>query len=697
MLLVPSTQGKGSPAQQLQGWTAARQHWLFPVALVLCAFVSPLCGMIFGFSGTDTDYHMGSWFDVARDWKSGVLVPSWAAGANYGLGDPRFCFYPPIPMLIGSLAFLLLPVRLVMGAIFWITFILAGLNMYLLSRRFVSRSRSQAAAVLYTLSYFLLLTALKHGAIAELMTDAFMPLLIAFFVDALHTDQFSTWARFTFLLALTWLVDVPVAVATAYTLTIATLLVALAQRKAGPLGRILAAQAIGVLCAGFYLIPAFLSKNTIYSADKLQFAVRTLFVSHTLQDLTLSLDALVLAVVVTSVFWRRFKDPHLRPVLIVLALGLIGFFFQLPLSRPLWFHLPELNLVGFPHRFQVFLAIAFPLALCIGQYRRSVIFGAVIASALLACVPFYSFYVWAHRAGPRDTAAQAVIKIAHGYVGAPEYIPIHTGAVWVNEDNQKLAARIPLVQAVHGQGCRAQVERWDPEFRLVRVQGALCDVALKLFLHPYGKFSIDNHPVRAIAGQLGLAQVRVPAGDHLLAVHFERPLPPMLAGWVVTLLACGFLVAASAVPSFAQLAIPRFAWPVLQPLSLSDPRWTREPAASLSSYRPNAAYQDAADQDAADQDAAYQDVAYQGSSDTPAPTRPVLSPLSPDLGYTGRYVPGQLSGGNAGQLPNQVLSAVPDPFARQPAGQAPGTTPLRPQPPRPGVTSPYPFTKPPRP
>jgi hypothetical protein len=544
-----------------------RFYLLLGLAIAASAFIPILCGILYGFVGTDTNYHMGSWVDILREWHAGVLSPGWAAGANYGMGDPRFCFYPPIPMLLGSLALLLLPNSLAMGALLFLTFFAAGLCMYALARRFFDPTRSAAAAVLYTLSYFLLITALKHAALAELMVDAFLPLTLLFFLDVLYGNRRASAVYLALTLGATWVVDVPIAIETAYSLTLATLLVALARRQAGSLVKVLLAQAAGVLCAAFYLIPAFASQHLIYSSTRLEFKVRTLFSSHTLQDVTLSADALLLAAIIGVIFYQHRRQRAERPILVILLLGLIAFFFQLPISRLFWMHLPELRVVGFPHRFQVFLAIAFPLAILLKNRSRLLIGSAIGAYVLLALIPFYGFHQWVHRSGPLETANHIVERSQQGYAGAPEYVPRGTGALWMDTTNAFLVHNLPLVRSIGdslppppvqldpdnrsaagaqlptpGAPCDPAVQRWDPESRAVSVRQGPCRIDLRLYLFPFWHFTVDGKPVRADAGYLGTATLLVPPGQHLVTATFQQPRAPRLAGWAITLITLALLL-----------------------------------------------------------------------------------------------------------------------------------------------------------
>ena len=104
-----------------QGWPP----WAGPCLILLAAAIVAVPAWFHGVVGADDcEFHLISWLDAQHSWLHGIPYPHWAVSPNFGAGEPRFVFYPPLTWMLGALVGLVLPWTWVPAAMIFL--LLAG-------------------------------------------------------------------------------------------------------------------------------------------------------------------------------------------------------------------------------------------------------------------------------------------------------------------------------------------------------------------------------------------------------------------------------------------------------------------------------------------------------------------------------------------------------------------------------------------
>jgi 6-pyruvoyl-tetrahydropterin synthase-like protein len=438
---------------KLSSWT----HFAGPAVILLAAAVATSPQLIRGNScGHDFDFHLVSWFDCLNAWRHGIANPHWAPSANYGAGEPRFIFYPPLTWILGAATGLVLPWQLVPIAMTFFLLATSGLATRALARHAMPDAPATLAGCAALFSGYALFTAYERSAFGELSGGFWIPLLLLLLLRN-QTSTGTVWHRIfngssvplALVLAGAWLSNAPLGVMASYLLAAVALAVALLHRSWVPMLRAAVATALGLGVSAFYLVPAAWEQRwvdirqvTDDPGEKIENSF--LFGRHfgallELHNRELERVSLIAVSMVAVAFaglliaWRRKTLPaDYRRWLPLALIPLAVLFLQLPISLAIWNLLPKLRFLQFPWRWLVVLeapmAIFFAAAIWPRAETRRwmrIAVPAVCAAFFLAATAT-AFHFLFQPCDDEDAVAPMVqvYRTGAGFQGTDEYAPV---------------------------------------------------------------------------------------------------------------------------------------------------------------------------------------------------------------------------------------------------------------------------------
>ncbi len=464
-----------------------------PVLVLLAAAVAVTPQLVRGNScGHDFDFHLVSWLDCLNSWRHGLFYPHWAPSANFGAGEPRFVFYPPLTWMLGAALGLVLPWKLVPVALTYLLLAATGLATRALARQALADGPATLAGCAALFSGYALFSAYERSAFGELTGGLWMPLLLLFALRD-RNPAGAVWKRaldgsalpLALVLAGAWLSNAPLGVMASYLLAAVAVAAALLGRSWAPLVRAGIAAPLGLALSAFFLIPAAWEQGWANiqqaTSDPGEMIENSwLFARHAnplleLHDLELFKVSLIAAGMFAVAFggvlvsWLRGSLRPQRRWLIPLALLPLGILFlQFPISLPLWNLLPKLRYLQFPWRWLVVLeapmAIFFASAVWPAKSTRHWLRVAVIGVCTLVFLAATAFagLVYFQHCDDEDAVdgMLAAYRSGTGFEGSDEYAP--PGA-----DNTLVASGLPGACLVPdpatrlGQGDADMTPVWD--------------------------------------------------------------------------------------------------------------------------------------------------------------------------------------------------------------------------------------------
>ncbi|MBV8114855.1 MAG: hypothetical protein JO300_08940 [Silvibacterium sp.] len=353
--------------------------------------------------GHDFDFHLESWMEVLRHWREGVLYPHWAASANYGAGEPRFVFYPPLSWMLGALLSLVMPWIRVPLVFTMVALAAMGASFLRMAREWMPEDNATVAACLYVANPYVLFIAYERAAYGELLAGAWMPLLVLL---ALRTKPATL--GLAVVVAGLWLTNAPAAVMGCYALAVIVAVVAIVERRWALIGRAAGGTALGLALAGFYLVPAIYEQRWVEIQRAIAEGMRvedSFLFGHTgeafhdqvLRTASWIAVAVLAATVVAAVLSFRARKGGLWLPLIVLAATIACLL--LPFSEAVWRDAPEMRFLQFPWRWLLLLSLVFAALLGLalrGAFMHAAslfrVAAVVVVAAVVSGVAWFHFW-----------------------------------------------------------------------------------------------------------------------------------------------------------------------------------------------------------------------------------------------------------------------------------------------------------------
>ena len=478
---------------------------LFPLpAIVIMASAFAVVVPFFFYgnaSGHDFEFHLLSWMEVVHQWKEGIVWPRWAAFAHWTYGEARFLFYPPASWNLGALLGVLLPWKIASGAYVWLALTTSGCSMFLLARRWLSRSDAIFSAALYAANPYYLVIVYWRSAFAELLAGCLLPLLLLFVVRA-EKDGRRVIVALSLIVAAAWLTNAPSAVMVNYSLALLIVVAAIVQRKPALLVYGGAAVVLGAGLASFYVIPAAHEEKWVNIAQVLAPGLRpqdNFFftfgddVDHNRFNMAVSLVGVAEILLLAAAIFlaRRWRGEHSTIWWLLAAWGTAATLLMLPITLIFWRYLPELRFVQLPWRWLLCLNVAFTLFVTMGCRRWLTRF--MICAAMLGVLAI----VW-HRVQPPwwDTAADIqemhdFIEDGDGYEGTDEYVP-------AGVDPYELKKDAPQVATVSGDPAVIRIDRWGAQSKVFSANVARPEkLRIRLLNYPAWRVEVNGREITA--------------------------------------------------------------------------------------------------------------------------------------------------------------------------------------------------------
>jgi hypothetical protein len=510
-------------------------------------------------SGHDFGFHAASWLDAAGQWREGIAYPRWTEWANYGMGEPRFIFYPPLSWMLGAALSFVVPWNAVPMVSIALAQTIAGLAAFALVRRFLSRGAALFGATCYVANPYALLIVYMRSDFAELLACALLPLVVLAALQVVGlVENRKRWqpraiAYFSVAFAAVWLSNAPAGVLASYSVALIFVWAAITEGSSKAMWRGVAGVALGLGLTSFYLLPAAYEQRWVNIAQAVSLGLQPsdnflYTMGNDPEHNVFNWIASTVAIVLIAMSGLAGIAAHRRTVnesesvererlwRVLLILSVAATLLMMRSSGILWEQLPKLRFVQFPWRWMGILAVPYAYFLANAATRRAGwIWGfAVLAVSVGTATVLVERAWWDSEDLP---ALRAAIAKDQGFEGTDEYDP-------VGDDHYSLPEKSPRVEilpaeesAVAAPTAEVRIVRWSAEEKELRVMTREpLRLALRLLAYPAWRIEVDGKIVTPQHPEATAQMIlRLAPGTQRVTAKFVRT-PDRTLGIVISVL-----------------------------------------------------------------------------------------------------------------------------------------------------------------
>ena len=482
--------------------------------------------------GHDLVFHMNSWLEVAQQWRQGVVFPRWAANANYGSGEPRFLFYPPLSWILGGALGSFIPWLFVPVAFDICAVVLAGWSMFTTAREWFEQPAAGLIAIAYAVNPYMLATIYARSAFGELLAASWFPLLVLWIVRDRPARQMLVPLALT--VAGVWLTNVPAAIIATYLSVGLLAIVTILRRNRRVFLYGVGAIALGLALAGFYIVPTLYERSWITASQLLSAGVRPvenfLFTrtgepehDRFLRALSWLAVAEVGVTCLAMMAAQRWRRRNLRLWWSLTLSAAVAFLFMLPVTA-IAYRMPDLRFLQFPWRWLLVIGVSYAVFVVTAlpsfrgkSWLYALAFLALIAGCNRAFQPVCD---------PAETPFMIsnLYGTGYGYLGTDEYTP-------AGGDNYEIKPDFPQYRLRAADGASASQARvthlhTGPYRKELTVESPQpVDLELRLMNYPAWRVEVNGKPVEAQSDDpTGRMVIALPSGTSHVDVRFVRTL-----------------------------------------------------------------------------------------------------------------------------------------------------------------------------